>query len=46
MHIPETLQYPPVMAKSNKVEVSKVQIRSMIKKKQQLLNFCTYDNQE
>ena len=33
MPIPKRLQYPPVMSKSiNKDEVSKVQIRSTIKK--------------
>ena len=43
MHIPETLQYPPVMSKSiDKDEVSKVQIISIIK----ISSSYTYDNQE
>ena len=45
MHIPETLQCPPVMSKSkNKDEVSRAQIISTIKKSSNY--FCTYGNQE
>ena len=41
MPIPKRLQYPPVMSKSiNKDEVSKVQIRSTIKKSSNYLIFA------